>query len=148
MKSKLLALALGSALLAGCDSNPSQLEGTVVGGKVTSGGGESGKLLATLRSIDERLQSLEKAHAPGGTGELSALERIHRIEASLSRREEALGFLEMAYQQQKRQEEMKEAQELDPTGIYAVDISKAVKAGQVEGPNSAIVTIVEAWDFA
>jgi hypothetical protein len=52
------------------------------------------------------------------------------------------------YAQQKKQEEMKEAQEIDPSGLYAVDISKAIKAGQVEGPNSAIITIVEAWDFA
>ena len=32
--------------------------------------------------------------------------------------------------------------------VFAVDISKALAAGQVEGPNSAIITIVEAWDFA
>jgi hypothetical protein len=147
---KLATFALASTLFLGCESKPSNFEGTVTAAKTstTSTGGGTAKLIESLRAIDQRLTAIETAHTPGGGGELSAFERLHRIEASLSRREESLGFLDMAYTQQKRQEEQKEAQEMDPAGVYAVDISKAIKAGQVEGPNSAIVTIVEAWDFA
>ena len=64
------------------------------------------------------------------------------------RREEALGFLEMAYAQQKQQQDQQEAQEPDDAAVFAVDISKALAANQSEGPNSALVTIIEAWDFA
>jgi hypothetical protein len=152
MTMKLLAFVIASTLAVGCESK-SMLEGPVAGAKTSSSatgtGGGTAKLVETLRSIDERVRALETAHTPGiSKGDLSAFERLHRIEASLKRREESLGFLDLAYAQQKRQEEMKEAQEMDPGGVYAVDISKAIKAGQVEGPNSAIITIVEAWDFA
>jgi hypothetical protein len=148
---KLATFAVASTLLFGCESKPSSFEGTVTAAKTSTastGGGGTAKLVESLRAIDQRLTAIETAHTPGGPGDLSAFERLHRIEASLSRREESLAFLDMAYTQQKRQEEQKEAQEMDPAGVYAVDISKAIKAGQVEGPNSAIVTIVEAWDFA
>jgi hypothetical protein len=139
-------LAAISSLVLGCQNSPSKLEGNV---KLT-GSGKTGnaQLQTALTKIDERLKALETAHKIGGGENLSAAERIHRIETSLGRREEALGFLELAYQQQKRQIEAQEANEHDPTAIFAVDISGPIKAGQVEGPNSAIVTVVEAWDFA
>ena len=151
---KLLAsVVLMSTLVVGCDNTASKLEGKASGG-AGGAGGDAGKseVAALLRTIDERLKKLETSHTPGahtgGTAEASVLERVHRLEASLSRREEALGFLEMAYTQQKRQQEAQEANELDPDGVYAVDVSKAIAAGQIEGPSSAMVTIVEAWDFA
>jgi hypothetical protein len=148
---KLLAsVLLLSTLAVGCDNTASKLEGTAAGGGGT--GGNKSEVAAAVRAIDERLKKLETSHTPGshtgGQADVSVLERVHRLEASLARREEALGFLEMAYTQQKRQQEAQEANEMDPNGVFAVDVSKAIAAGQVEGPNSAIVTVVEAWDFA
>jgi hypothetical protein len=152
---KFLATCLGAALvtsLVACDNTTSKLEGKVnAGASKSSEGGEGGarmqELIAAAKRLEERLAKFEALHAPNpGAG--STLERLHRIEVGLARREEALGFLEMAYGQQKAQQEAKEANEPDPNAVFAVDISKALAAGQVEGPNSAIVTVVEAWDFA
>jgi hypothetical protein len=150
---KLLALLLASTALVGCEKTGTKLDGSASGGTSNAGvavrSADHTKLIESLRKIEERLAAFEALHKPGSGGpDLPIAERLHRIEVSLAVREESLGFLEMAYAQQKRQEEMKEAQELDPSGVYAVDISKALAAGQVEGPNSAIVTVVEAWDFA
>jgi hypothetical protein len=145
----LVCVGLMAALVAACDNGPSKLEGKTTGGKPAAGGsgGNNPELIARIQRLDERLKKFEELHAPtAGTG--STLERLHRIEVGLARREEALGFLEMAYGQQKKQQEAQEANEPDPNAVFAVDISKALAAGQVEGPNSAIVTVVEAWDFA
>ncbi len=147
---KLVGMLLLSALAVGCNNTESKLSGKATGGATASeakGGGNKSELLAAVQRIDERLKSLETSHNPGPGGG-STLERIHRIEASLARREEALGFLEMAYTQQKQQQEQQEANEPDPDAVFAVDISKALAAGQVEGASSALITIVEAWDFA
>ena len=143
-------IALLSSLLVSCENPSSKLEGNVKGG---GGGASSSELGGALQKIEDRLKALEESHkigAPGPSGaqDVALTERIHRIEASLARREEALGFLEMAYGQQKRQQEEKEANDPDPNAVFAVDINPPLKAGQVEGSNSAIVTVVEAWDFA
>jgi hypothetical protein len=39
-------------------------------------------------------------------------------------------------------------EEAAPDAVFAVDISQNLKKGQYEGPSAAMVTIVEAWDFA
>ncbi len=140
-------MVLVSALAFGCGNAESKLEGKTTGGTSAKGGGNMPELTAAAQRIEERLKALEAAHMPNVQGG-SVLERLHRIEVGLARREEALGFLEMAYQQQKKQQEQQEANEPDPNAVFAVDLSKALAAGQVEGPNSALVTIVEAWDFA
>ena len=140
---KLLSLAL---FLVACQNTPSQLEGKTTGG-ASKGDSNLSELVAAAKRLDERLAKFEALHKPDpGAG--STLERLHRIEVGLARREEALGFLEMAYAQQKQQQEAQEANEPDPNAVFAVDISKALAAGQVDGPTSAMVTIVEAWDFA
>jgi hypothetical protein len=74
-------------------------------------------------------------------------QRVARLEEELARRKEALDFLEAAYAQNKQAMEMREAKEPSPDATFAVDIAPDLKAGQVEGPNTALVTIVEAWDF-
>jgi hypothetical protein len=144
----------GSSMLDGTKSNPSVGVAERGGG---GGGGASAQELqamqSTLSSIDSRLKALETVHTPGahqggGPGDATLVERVHQLEAALARREEALGFLDMAYAQQKRQMEAQEAQQPDDNAVFAVDITGPLKAGQVEGPNSAIVTVVEAWDFA
>jgi protein-disulfide isomerase len=137
------ALAVILALTA-CQNTQSQLEGKVSSPSAKGGNSE---LVARIKRLDERLAKFEGLHTPNpGTG--SILERLHRVEVGLGRREEALGFLEMAYGQQKAQQEAKEANEADPNGVFAVDISGPVKAGQTEGPATAAVTIVKAFDFA
>jgi hypothetical protein len=141
--------ALLVMMLAACGNAPSKLDSAGTGD-----GSANAEAVALLQSIDERLKALETAYekvtkdAAGGTTDAALTSRLQKVESSLARREEALGFLEMAYQQQKKQQEAQEAQEPDPDAVFAVDVSKAVAAGQVEGPNSAIVTVVEAWDFA
>lgn len=39
-------------------------------------------------------------------------------------------------------------EEAAPDAVFAVDIAQNLKKNQFEGPSAALVTIVEAWDFA
>ncbi len=39
-------------------------------------------------------------------------------------------------------------EEAAPDAVFAVDVAQNLKMGMIEGPNAAMVTIVEAWDFA
>ena len=71
-----------------------------------------------------------------GTGSLEG-----RV-AKLERYTEALDFLQKVYDQQKAQQEAQEQNEPDPDAVFAVDISKPIAAGQVEGPANALITIV------
>jgi hypothetical protein len=74
--------------------------------------------------------------------------RVRRLEETLARREEAFTFLEQAYAAQKQQQEEQEAREPAPDAIFAVDVANDIQAGLVEGPATAQVTIVKAFDFA
>jgi hypothetical protein len=75
-------------------------------------------------------------------------ERVAKLEANYDKNAEAFDFLNKVYQQQKMQQERAKREEPDPDAVFAVDVAPDVKLGEVEGPNSALVTIVEAWDFA
>ena len=78
----------------------------------------------------------------GGGGDLET--RIARLEKKLSRVDkEALDFLAAAYEQRVEQETRAQ-----PGVVYGVDIQQNLQLGQVEGSPEALVTIVEAWDFA
>ncbi|HEV7555571.1 MAG TPA: hypothetical protein VGO00_08970 [Kofleriaceae bacterium] len=74
-------------------------------------------------------------------------DRVARLEATFAKNAEALDFLAKVYEQQKQQQQHGRPGEPDPNAVFAVDISKDLAAGQVDGPNDALVTIVEAWDF-
>lgn len=39
-------------------------------------------------------------------------------------------------------------EEAAPDAVFAVDIAQNLKKGMIEGPTTAMITIVEAWDFA
>jgi hypothetical protein len=39
-------------------------------------------------------------------------------------------------------------EEAAPDAVFAVDVAQNMKMGMIEGPTTAMVTIVEAWDFA
>jgi len=74
-------------------------------------------------------------------------ERLARLEDFNKKHAEAIEFLQRVYDQQKQASDDAEANEPDPAAVFAVDITKAIAAGQSEGPANALVTIVEAWDF-
>ena len=63
-------------------------------------------------------------------------------------REDALAFLVKVNKQQRANQQAQEDQETDPEAVFAVDVKAAVAADQVEGPEGAAVTIVEAFDLA
>jgi hypothetical protein len=147
-------LAVAALMLAACDKQPSKLDEIKASRPGISTGNNaemSAETDSALKSLDARLKAVEVAHNPtahpGGTGDQLA-DRMHNVETTIIRYQEALEFLNKVYAQQKAQQEQQEASEPDPTAVFAVDISGALKAGQVEGPNSAIITIVEAWDYA
>jgi protein-disulfide isomerase len=75
-------------------------------------------------------------------------QQLARLQDAYDRNAEAVAFLNKVYGQQKAQQAEQERGEIDPGGMFAVDISGELKAGQVDGPASAPVTIVKAFDFA
>ena len=83
--------------------------------------------------------------SPPPSGDLAA--RLERLEEFNKKHADAIEFLQRVYDQQKQASDDEEANEPDPGAIFAVDITKALAAGQAEGPTNALVTIVEAWDF-
>lgn len=79
-------------------------------------------------------------------------DRVARLEDNYAKYAEALDFLGKVYEQQKAQQKAQQEraarEDPDPDAVFAVDIASNVKLGMVEGPATAPVTIVEAWDFA
>jgi TolA-binding protein len=78
----------------------------------------------------------------------SVEQQLARLQDAYDRNVEAIDFLNKVYAQQKVQQERAQRDEADPDAVFAVDIAPDVKLGQVEGPANALVTVVEAWDFA
>ena len=101
-------------------------------------------LLATL--LVAGCQNESKLDSKGGGGDLEA--RVKKLEESNAKYAEALDFLQKVYAQQKQQTESQEREEPADDAVFAVDIAPDISGGQVEGPSSACVTVVEAWDFA
>ena len=86
----------------------------------------------------QKNDDIEKSSLPDGIKEL--LKMIRELKAQVARGGGG-GGAGAAQQRQAREE-------ADPTAVFAVDISQNLKLGMVEGSPSAMVTIVEAWDFA
>ena len=111
-------------------------------------------LLAACQQAPSKLDSVQSgtppmAEASGGGGASGDMEsRLARVEAKLKKYEEPLDFLQKVYAQQKQQQGQQERDEPAPDAVFAVNIADDLKAGQVEGPMGAPITIVEAWDFA
>ena len=75
--------------------------------------------------------------------ELVTLEgRVAHLEEVLAQREEALKFLDLAYQARLDSEAQPKA-----GMVYGVDIQQDLALGQTLGSPAAPVTIVEAFDF-
>ena len=109
--------------------------------------------------LDKTTKAVPTAEAPGATPPSApgatqvdrtgtVEERVARLEDTLAKNAEALDFLNKVYAQQKAQQQAQQREEAAPDAMFAVDISQNVKAGMVEGSPQALVTIVEAWDFA
>src|SRR5262249_27650223 len=92
-------------------------------------------------------QGAAEAAAPGDHSG-SVEERLRRLEDQYAKNAEALDFLNKVYAQQKQQMQAQEREEPAPDAIFAVNIADDIKAGKVEGPANAPVTIVKAFDFA
>ena len=84
----------------------------------------------------------------GGGGGGSIEDRVKKLEADNAKYKDELEWLNGIYKQQKAQQEAQEANEPATDATFAVDIAPDLKSGQVEGPATACVTLVEAWDFA
>lgn len=84
--------------------------------------------------------------APGSTAGLEA--RVKKLEETNAKYAEALEMLQQVYAKQKAQAEAEEENTLADDGVWAVEIADDVKAGQVDGPATAGVTIIKAFDFA
>lgn len=114
-------VAFGAAALlatAACDKEPTKLDALAQSASSTIGGGGG-----------------------GDTSELAA--RVARLEQSLAAREDALKFLDAVYEDQ-----LERSAKPKPGAIYGVDIQQNLDANHVEGSRDALVTIVEAFDFA
>lgn len=75
-------------------------------------------------------------------------QQLARLQDAYDRNAEAIEFLNKVYAQQKAEQAAEEREEPAPEAVFAVDIAPNVKLGMVEGSPQALVTIVEAWDFA
>jgi len=126
-----IALLLAAAAVVGCENTQSRLD-------------DVAKATPTVKAAPGAAPAptAEADH----TGDVET--RLRRLEDNYAKYAEALDFLGKVYAQQKAQQAQQEEQEPDPTAVFAVNIAEDVKAGQVEGPTTAMVTIVEAWDFA
>ena len=123
----------------------------------TVGCENSSRLDSSVKNAAENAAAQQKeaekpAAAFKGDHSGSVEERVARLEANYDRYAEALDFLGKVYEQQKAQQkaqaERAQREDPDPDAVFAVDVAPDVKLGEVEGPNTALVTVVEAWDFA
>jgi protein-disulfide isomerase len=84
--------------------------------------------------------------AHSASGDLEA--RVAKIEQTLVKYNESLEFLNKVYAEQKAQADAREREEPDPDAIFAVDVAQDVREGAVDGPPTAVVTIIKCFDFA
>ncbi len=73
--------------------------------------------------------------------------RVKALEEENTKNAEAMAFLQQAFDGQKRQADEEASREPAQDAVFAVDISQNL-ADQTDGPPDALVTIIEAWDFA
>ncbi len=105
-------------------------------------------LLATTLGCEKEPSKLDKVAAvtpPPGGGAGGDLEtRVARLEAKLGKVDrDALEFLSLVYES-----EMERQTKPQPGVVYGVDISQNIQLGAWEGSPDALVTVIEAFDFA
>jgi protein-disulfide isomerase len=129
------SLALLAALSAGgCEQQSSRLDTVTSKEKVGDTATAPGAQASPPAAKSDRSGSLE--------------ERVARLEDTNDKNAEALAFLNKVYGQQKQQQQAQEREEPAENAMFAVNVADAVKAGQVDGPPTALVTVVKAFDFA
>jgi len=87
---------------------------------------------------------------PGGKIDRSGSveQQLRRLQDAYDRNAEAVAFLNKVYDQQKAQQAAQQREEPAPDAMFAVDVTGDIQAGQVDGPATAPVTIIKAFDFA
>ena len=125
---KLAALVFLATTVVGCEKKPSKLD-------------DVGHPMPKALQID----SVAAAMADHSG---SVEDRLVRLENEAAKNREALDFLNKVYAQQKQQMEAEEAKEPAPDAVFAVPVTRDVAAGMIEGPATAPVTVVKAFDFA
>lgn len=128
----ILTVALGA-----CEKTPSRLDPLAKTPTVTA--------TPTTPSPSPSLPSATPVQADHSG---SVEERLTRLETYQAKHAEAVNFLAQVYAQQKAQQEAQEAGEPAPDAVFAVDIKDSLASGHVDGPATAPVTVVSAWDFA
>lgn len=124
-----LVLCLAAAIGAGCENTRSKLD--------------------NLPAAPPTANTAGAAEAPAaGDHSGSVEERLRRLEDAAAKNAEALDFLNKVYAQQKAQMAQQEREEPAPDAVFAVNIADDIKLGKVEGPATAPVTIIKAFDFA
>jgi protein-disulfide isomerase len=92
------------------------------------------------------------AASPAGPGKIDRSgtvdQQLARLQDAYDRNAEAFDFLNRAYAAQKAQQAEQERNEPADDAMFAVDVTDDIKAGQVDGPATAPVTIIKAFDFA
>ncbi|HEX3764605.1 MAG TPA: thioredoxin domain-containing protein, partial [Kofleriaceae bacterium] len=78
----------------------------------------------------------------------SVEQQLARLQDAYDRNVEALDFLAKVYAQQKDRAAQEEREEPADDAVFAVDVTGDIRAGQVDGPATAPVTIIKAFDFA
>jgi protein-disulfide isomerase len=129
-----LAVLTASFLAMSCE-HPSRLDGVTTKDKVAAHGDPA-----------------PAGATPTGGGKIdrsgTADEQLKRLQDAYDRNAEALEFLNKVYAQQKEQQAAQEHEVPADDARFAVNVSDDIKAGQVDGPADAPVTIIKAFDFA
>jgi protein-disulfide isomerase len=135
-----IVIAVALAVIVGC-AHP-QPAPTTPAGRASPAAGAAGS---------DEAPGEAPGGAPGGvkidrSGSLAA--QLARLQDAHDRDAEAIAFLSRIYAQQKAQPAARDDDELAADGVYAVDVTADIAAGQVDGPADAPVTIIKAFDFA
>jgi protein-disulfide isomerase len=125
------------AAFAGCEQAHSRLDSTT---------GKDNKAAESTAHGAGGSTMPKPGAATVGTGTIE--ERVAKLEANYARNAEALDFLNKVYANQKAQQEQQAREEPAEDAVFAVNVTGDIKAGQVDGPASAPITIIKAFDFA
>ena len=131
MKHLFRAALLPALALVACQQAPSRLD------KVTS------KPAATAPGQNAEAPAGPKIDRSG-----SVEQQLARLQDAYDRNAGAMGFLNKVYDQQQAQQAQQERSEPAEDAMFAVNVSDDIQAGQVDGPATAAVTIIKAFDFA
>jgi protein-disulfide isomerase len=132
MKHFSTAALLAALALAACQQAPSRLDKVTSNAGATAPGQKAAEPPAAMK-ID-RSGSVEQ--------------QLARLQDAYDRNAEGMDFVNHVVAQQKEQRAQQEREDPAEDAMFAVDVTDDIKAGQVDGPPTAAVTIVKAFDFA